>query len=111
MATNLTEEQQKGLRSLLEKKGNKEVVIFETDKSKRFACDTLENYKQLGEQHTRNDEIVTMEDVRTYEKEINGHSEMWTRLINAGAETGQYDRIKTSMKSKGNPPAPLSVPR
>ena len=109
--TNLTPEQQAGLESLVEKKKNKEVVIFETDKSKRFACDTIDNYKLLGDAHVRNDEVVTMADTKQFEIEINAHTEMWTRILNAGEKTGQYDRIKTSMKTKNNPPAPLSILR
>ena len=109
--TNLTPEQQKGLESLVEKKKKKEIVIFETDKSKRFACDTTDNYKLLGETHVSNDEVVTIAETKRFEKEINAHTEMWLRILNAGAKTGHYDRIKTSMKTKNNPPAPLSILR
>ena len=87
------------------------MVIFETDKSKRFSCDSIENYRTLGATHTTQDEIVTMEDVKKYEKEINAHSEMWTRILKAGTNTGNYDRIKNSLKSRNNPPAPLSIMR
>ena len=71
---NLTTEQKEGLISLKRKTKNKEIVIFETDKSKRFSCDTMENYKKLGETHTQNDEVVTMVEKDRFEKEINAHS-------------------------------------
>ena len=73
---------------MLEKKEKKEIVVFKTDKSKRFACDTLENYQRLGEAHISNDEVVTTADVKQFEKEINAHTEMWTRILDAGAKTG-----------------------
>ena len=40
---NLTKEQSDGLKSLKRKRKDGEVVIYETDKSKRFSCDTQEN--------------------------------------------------------------------
>ena len=109
--SNLSEQERNGLASLKKKVINKEMVISETDKSKRFSCDSIENYRTLGATHTTQDEIVTMEEVKKYEKEINAHSEMWTRILKAGTNTGNYDRIRNSMKSRNNPPAPLSIMR
>ena len=109
--TNLTAEQRSGLASLKSKEKKKEVVIFETDKSKRFSCDTINNYQTMGAVHTVDDEVVTMEDVKAYEKEVNAHGEMWLRILSAGTETRNYDRIRSSMKSRNNPPAPLSIVR
>ena len=108
---NLTTEQKQGLRSLKDKKDDNEIVITETDKSKRFACDTIENYKRLGETHVVGDEVVNMETKNRYDKEIDAHAEMWTRILNAGVNTGNHDRIRGSMKTRNNPPAPLSVLR
>ena len=109
--TNLTNEQKQGLQSLKEKKRDNTIVIFETDKSKRFACDSMENYKTLGETHVMEDEIVTEATKATFEKEINAHAEMWIRILNAGEKTMNHDRIRSSMKSRNNPPAPLYVLR
>ena len=108
---NLTTEQQEGLRSLKEKRKSNEIIIFETDKSKRFSCDSMDNYKTLGVAHTTEDETITIETISQYEKEINAHAENWIRILSAGTETNNYDRIRTSMKSRNNPPSPLSVLR
>ena len=40
---NLTNEQKQGQESLKEKKDENTIVINETEKSKRFACDTVDN--------------------------------------------------------------------
>ena len=109
--SNLTAEQRSGLASLKKKKKNGEIVIFETDKSKRFSCDTRENYQTSGATHTMHDEIITAEDKKNFEKEVNAHGEMWIRILSAGTRTKNYDRIRSSMKSRNNPPAPLSVVR
>ena len=71
----------------------------------------MENYKLLGQTHITNDEVVTTDTVIQLEKDINAHTEMWMRILSAGKKTGEYDRIRTSMKSNNNPPAPLSILR
>ena len=53
-------------------------MITETDKSKRFACDSMDNYRTLGETHVVGDEVVNEETKARIEKEINAHAEMWT---------------------------------
>ena len=108
---NLTMVQKQGLQSLKEKKEENEIVIFETDKSKRFACDSMDNYKTLGETHVTDDELVNEDTKARFEKELNAHAEMWTRILNAGKATNNHDRIRSSLKSRNNPPAPLSVVR
>ena len=80
--SNLTEEQQQGLSSLKRKKKDHDIVIFETDKSKRFACDSIENYTRLGATHIANDEVVEEETRKQFEKEVNAHTEMWSRNEN-----------------------------
>ena len=109
--TNLSKEQRKGLASLIRRKKDKEIIIFETDKSKRFSCDTPENYKLLGETHTQNDEEIDTATKNMYEKLLNANCGMWLRMLRAGKKTNQYERIRGSMLSKNNPPAPLSVVR
>ena len=111
MSINLTEEQQGGLSSLKEKKKDRAIVIFETDKSKRFACDTVENYTRLGAAHIANDDVVGEGTIKQFEKEINAHAEMLTRIFSMGVKTGNHDRIRASMKSRNNPAAPLSILR
>ena len=106
---NLTHQQHKGLKSLKEKKKEKEIIIFEIDKSKRFSCDTPDNYKLLGQTHTQNDDEINMETKDSYEKLHNAHSRMWVRFLNAGKKTNNCDRIRSSMLARNNPPAPLAI--
>ena len=47
-----------GLKALQEKKKSNKVIVFETDKSKRFTCDTATNYKMLGQMHIENNEVI-----------------------------------------------------
>ena len=109
--SNLSEEERRGLASLKEKKKRKEIVIFETDKSKRFSCDTPENYVQLGRTHIENDEDIDVKRTKDLGNLINAHSGMWVRMLKAGDKTNSSSRISSSMASKNNPPAPLSILR
>ena len=52
---NLTEEETQGLKQLKERK---DIVIFQTDKSGRFAVDTPENYILATTPHVENDIVV-----------------------------------------------------
>ena len=108
---NLTEQEEAALANLRKKTESLEMVILETDKTKRFSCDSSNNYKLLGEEHVANDRTIDQKTKDEYEKLINAHSEMWLRIINAGKDHNQYNRIKHSMMSKNCPPAPLSLPR
>ena len=109
--SNLTEEESRGLASLKEKKKRKEIIIYETDKSKWFSCDTPENYVLLGLSHIENDEDTDLDGKEYLEKLINAHSGMWVRMLKAGEKTNGHKRILSNMKSKNNPPAPLSILR
>ena len=109
--SNMTEEQREGLTSLTNKWKNNEIVIFETDKSKRFACDSPESYKLLGQTHIENDENTDTETIKTKAKLINAHSAMWIHMLRAGEKTNSMDRIRHNMTSKCNTPAPLYLLR
>ena len=109
--SNLSEEESRGLASLKEKKKKKEIIIYETDKSKRFSCDTPENYVQLGLSHIENDEDTNLDEKKYFEKLINAHCGMWVRMLKAGEKSNQQERIHSNMTSKNNPPAPLSILR
>ena len=108
---NLTAEQQEGLKSLKERRKNNEIVIFETDKSKRFSCDSMDNYETLGVVHTVEDETISLETITQFEKEVNAHAANWVRILSAGTESNNHERIKSSMKSKNNPPSPTKGPQ
>jgi hypothetical protein len=74
---NLTEKQVKAIKTLKCKMKEEELVCFETDKTGKFALDTKANYIKKMEKHMKNDEIITMKEVRKIEKELNEHAEHW----------------------------------
>ena len=50
--SNLTSEQQRGVKSLIPRVKEKEIVVFQTDKSERFSINTPENYHESVMPHT-----------------------------------------------------------
>ena len=96
---NISEEQHLGLKSLIERRNNKEIVIFQTDKSGTMSVDSVDNYiKEVGH-HMENDEVIDEVEFGRIERKINAHSKFWCNMLNAGTETGDVDRIKTSIRT------------
>ena len=102
--SNLTREEQRGLKSLKDKEN---VVVFQTDKSGRFAVDTMDNYRVACQPHVENDHTVTEELHERVQAEANAHSVMWVRLLNAGEISGGQARIKSNMLVRDCTLAPL----
>ena len=46
-ADNLASEQQRGIKSLVKRVKEKEIVVFQTDKSGRLSVDSQENYREF----------------------------------------------------------------
>ena len=62
--SNLNEEQQQGLKSLLTRIKNKEIVVLKTDKSGKLCVATMEEYVKMGQKHTRKDRIVYRREIQ-----------------------------------------------
>ena len=105
--TNLTKQQHAGLKKLDKRIKNNEIVVFQTDKSGRFAVDTPANYLQAGEQHTANDEVITREEYLQIEDTMNAHSTVWMRMLRAGVAQNDQTRCSHNMVSKNCPPPPF----
>ena len=93
---NLTTKEKEGLERLNQRE---EVVVFETDKSGRFAADSKENYSRASEPHIVNDTTITEEEHVKCQKEINAHAIMWTRILKAGEKAGNTaeSRVKRNI--------------
>ena len=106
---NLTLTESEGLDKV---RRRNDVVVFQTDKSGRFAVDTCENYIEATAPHVEGDAVVSDKEHDTLQREINAHTAMWLRFCRAGeltgsGTTGDYQRIKSSMKVHNHGYAPL----
>ena len=102
--SNLTSEEQRGLKSL---RDNKDIVVYQTDKSGRFAVDTRDNYRVACQPHVENDPVVTEELHERAQAEANAHSVLWVRILNAGEGVGGQARIRSNMLVNDSTLAPL----
>ncbi len=95
---NLSDNEKEGIKSLIERRDNKEIVIFQTDKSGKFSIDSTENYVASSRVHFQ-DETITMEEAREIETEVNAHAVFWVRMMKAGENQNDGERYESSMRS------------
>ena len=104
---NLNKPEREGLRSLVRKVKDQEVVVFQTDKSSRMSVDTPENYRIASVVHVEHDVAISEAEAGQIEKELSAHSEAWSRILCVGGNWNQLDRVRTNMISKDSPFAPV----
>ena len=97
--SNLTEEQQAGLKSLKKRIEEKEIVVLKTDKSTKLCVATMEEYIKMGQKHTKNDKQVYRREIQEIEKNINGHTFAWSKMWDTGGEHGHLGRVIDSKVS------------
>ena len=105
--SNLSKLEQMGLKSLKKRVQNEEIVITETDKSKRFCILKKSQYVQSGSKHTQKDVKVSHEQVKTMQNLVNDHSGWLRKIFNLGAEWNHEERLASSMTDRGEVVAPL----
>ena len=104
--TNLSKNQKAGLKSLLKKVKENNIIIQQTDKSKRFSVDTPENYRDASKEHVDKDKTIQKEEYDKMVKEINAHAIFWVRMTKARIYKNNTDRIKRNMTSEDPTVAP-----
>jgi hypothetical protein len=105
--SNLTKQEKKGLRSIRKRCADKDIVVYQTDKSGRFSVDKTENYTKACETHIKDDEVISEQEYKILESKMNAHSVFWTRILQAGKDVGQMERVKNNMLITETPISPL----
>ena len=98
--SNLTEEQERGLKSLKKRISEEDLIILKTDKSGKLCVATTEEYIKMGQEHTSKDKLVGRKEIAETEKQINGHSTAWVKMYGTGANNGQTFRVIDSKISR-----------
>ena len=98
--TNITREIDNGIKSLKKRIDNEEIIIMETDKSGKLAITSRETYLKLGDAHTAGDRLVSSQEIREIEKQLNGHSSMWIKMTGMAERHGQESRTRESKISR-----------
>ena len=94
--SNLTQEEEAGLKSLQKKISKGQVIIIKTDKSSKFAATQEEEYKKMGEVHTRKDKEISRQELIEIEENLNGHSRAWAQIWSTGDDHNHTSRVMAS---------------
>ena len=94
--TNLTEAENKGLRSLQKRIAKRELIVLKIDKSSKLAVTTEDEYMKMGLEHTKNDKEITRAEIIENEELLNGHNRAWAQIWNSGQDHNHSSRIITS---------------
>ena len=98
--SNLTGEEEEGIKSLRKRIDEEDLIIMKTDKSGKFAVTNREKYERLGEAHTGKDRKIGDDEAREKERVINGHTSMWLKMTCLGEAHNHEDRARESKLSK-----------
>ena len=105
--TNLSKKEINWLNSLKKKVKDQEIIIFQTDKSGHLSVDTPSNHREASLPQVKDYSTTTYEQHGELESIVNAHAIFWTRVLEAGKETGSGVRIKNNMANANSPIAPL----
>ena len=108
--SNLTEEEEKGLKELQKRIKEKEIVILKTDKTGKFCVMGREQYREVGEKLIEGDMEISRKEIRRREQILNSHSAMWCKFSNMGEDHGHKDRILESKQTKSENLANMYIP-
>ena len=107
--SNLEKDEREGLKSLEQRVKDKEIVCTITDKSGRWSCDTLSNYKNSCTKlvdDTNKTPMITMAEHEGAEREMNCHALALTRMLGLGDGAGG-NRLRNAITAEGCSIAPL----
>ena len=104
---NISKSEEKAIKDIKKKVKDKDIVVFTTDKSGRFAVDTPENYERAVMDHTVNDAQIGKERVRQIETKINQHMKQFNKMFRVGTEHAHEKRVEMATQSTNTPAPPL----
>ena len=99
--SNLSKDELEGLKSLKKRIAEGSLVIACTDKTKRYAALTPDQYIQSGLVHTKDDIEIQATDVKKIQKCVNHHVHWLKEIFNCGVNWGHTDRMNKNLIDKG----------
>ena len=94
--SNLTRQEQEGLKTLQKRIKEGDLIVLKTDKSSKFTVTNEQEYIKMGQEHISQDRMVTRQELIEIEENINGHSRAWAHIWGSGKDHKHFDRIMTS---------------
>ena len=105
--SNLTRQEQIGLKKIRKRVKDGEILVLKTDKSGKLAVIKRDNYLKMGLQKCMKDRKIDRSEHKNIERRINEHSRFWCRMLNAGSNHDHLDRIIKSKICKSENAAPM----
>ena len=100
---NLKPEQQRGLKSLVKRVNEKEIIVQKTDKGGDLALNTPENYIESLKPHFESDPCLSWDEHSKLESELNACSIQFARVLRVGAKWKHWPRVKSAVISHSGP--------
>ena len=95
--SNLNKSEQRGLKSLLKRTKEGEIVVLPTDKTGNFSVMDRARYEEAGLSHVKKDQEVGWAELRQAQKELNGHTSMLIKIFKIGSDWNHGQRVRESM--------------
>ena len=86
---NLTPRERQGVKKLRKRVKNKEIVIYQTDKSGKLCVATPEAYKRQGDKHVASDKVVDCKEIEESQKELSCPLRAYNLMFSAGRDQGE----------------------
>ena len=100
---NISKREWNGINKLRERINKEEVVCYETDKSGRWAIDTVSNYKDACEEHLKDREKtreITLDEHKMAEKEMNAEGLALLNMMGLDEIKGGDMRLRNVIKAE-----------
>ena len=94
--SNLSMEEDNGLKSLLKRQEDGEISICLTDKSQKIVVVQREVFLAMGTKHTKDDQEVDIGYVEWCADVMDCHSSVWSKVTGVGTARGQKARVRES---------------
>ena len=91
----------RGLKSLKNRIAKGQLVIADSDKSKRFCVLSQEQYIESGNVHTSKDIEIQPHQIKKIQKSVNDHVFWANRIFQCGSNWNHTDRMATNLVDNG----------
>ena len=90
--TNITNQQKRGLKKLLKRVKEGEIVVTTTDKSGKLCVCSWDNYINQGRKHINGDREVKWKEIKDIQKRVTSHARVLVKVFNIGEEWGEMNQ-------------------
>ena len=105
----LTKQEDRGLRSLIKRIKENEIVVVETDKSGKFSVMPQQTYLEAGDKHVVEDDEISEEELEKIQKRINAAVSMFIKIFKMGEASKQVERHRGNLINHSSNPSAMKI--